>query len=124
MPSVPLTLRRLNREHNLFLRKLNIVFGDAFDDPKTYVAEAPTDAYAWPPPVIPLSPRSSQACVLRGCGEQRAGGTPPRRPVHLGTPHHLPGRDRLTSHRHVLRVHSQRVAGGVAPKTVPRPMMP
>jgi aminoglycoside 3-N-acetyltransferase I len=45
MPSASLTLRRLNREDILLLRKLNIVFGNAFDDPKTYVGEPPTDAY-------------------------------------------------------------------------------
>ncbi len=34
MLSASLTLRRLDREDILLLRKLNIVFGDAFDDPK------------------------------------------------------------------------------------------
>ena len=41
MPSAPLTLHGLDREDILLPRKLNIVFGDAFDGPKTYVGEHP-----------------------------------------------------------------------------------
>jgi hypothetical protein len=41
MPSAPLTLHGLDREDILLRCKLNIVFGNAFDDPKTYVGEHP-----------------------------------------------------------------------------------
>jgi len=41
MLSAPLTLHGLDREDILLRHKLNIVFGDAFDGPKTYVGEHP-----------------------------------------------------------------------------------
>lgn len=38
-------LRRLGPTDVLLLRKLNILFGDAFGEPATYTAEPPGDAY-------------------------------------------------------------------------------
>ena len=45
MSSLSITLRRLGSGDVTLLRKLNALFGDAFDDPETYAAEPPSDAY-------------------------------------------------------------------------------
>ena len=45
MSSPPVTLRRLGPADVLLLRKLNVLFGDAFADRETYTAEPPGDAY-------------------------------------------------------------------------------
>ena len=45
MPSPPFELRRLIGSDVLLLRRLNAVFGRAFDDPDTYGAEPPSDGY-------------------------------------------------------------------------------
>ena len=45
MSSPSITLRRLRPADVPLLRKLNVVFGDAFADPGTYGAEPPSDAY-------------------------------------------------------------------------------
>ena len=45
MSSPPVTVRRLGPPDVPLLRKLNVVFGDAFADPGTYGAESPSDAY-------------------------------------------------------------------------------
>jgi aminoglycoside 3-N-acetyltransferase I len=45
MAPMPFTLRRLMPADVGLLRKLNALFGDAFADPETYGAEAPSEAY-------------------------------------------------------------------------------
>src|SRR4051812_21488894 len=45
MHPLPITVRRLGAADVPLLRKLNAVFGDAFNDPDTYGAEPPSDAY-------------------------------------------------------------------------------
>jgi aminoglycoside 3-N-acetyltransferase I len=45
MSLTPLTLRRLDAADVPLLRKLNVLFGNAFGDPETYTAEPPGDAY-------------------------------------------------------------------------------
>jgi aminoglycoside 3-N-acetyltransferase I len=45
MSSSSITLRRLGPTDVPLLRKLNAVFGDAFDDRETYGGEPPNDAY-------------------------------------------------------------------------------
>lgn len=45
MGASPLTLRRLAPGDVPLLRKLNVLFGDAFAEPETYAAEPPDDAY-------------------------------------------------------------------------------
>jgi aminoglycoside 3-N-acetyltransferase I len=45
MSSSPFTLRRLTRSDLPLLRKLNAMFGAAFDDAETYTAEPPSDPY-------------------------------------------------------------------------------
>ena len=40
-----MAIRRLQPVDVLLLRRLNALFGDAFDDPKTYGAEPPGDEY-------------------------------------------------------------------------------
>ena len=45
MSPSPVTLRRLKATDVLLLRKLNALFGAAFEDPDTYGAKPPDDAY-------------------------------------------------------------------------------
>ena len=44
--SSPVTVRRLGPADAPLLRKLNALFGEAFDDPDTYRGEPPDDTYA------------------------------------------------------------------------------
>jgi aminoglycoside 3-N-acetyltransferase I len=46
MMSSPATIRRLGPADVPLLRKLNALFGEAFDDPDTYGGEPPDDTYA------------------------------------------------------------------------------
>jgi aminoglycoside 3-N-acetyltransferase I len=45
MSSPPVTIRRLGPADVGLLRKLNVVFGEAFAEPETYAAAPPSDAY-------------------------------------------------------------------------------
>ncbi len=45
MPSAAIIVRRLGRADIHVLRKLNLLFGEAFDDPDTYCEQPPCDAY-------------------------------------------------------------------------------
>jgi aminoglycoside 3-N-acetyltransferase I len=45
MPFSPVTFRRLGAADVPLVRKLNVLFGNAFGDPETYTAEPPGDAY-------------------------------------------------------------------------------
>jgi aminoglycoside 3-N-acetyltransferase I len=45
MSPIPFVLRRLTPADVGLVRKLNVLFGEAFTDPETYGAEPPTDAY-------------------------------------------------------------------------------
>jgi len=45
MPSPPVTIRRLGPADVGLLRKLNVLFGEAFAEPETYGASPPRDAY-------------------------------------------------------------------------------
>lgn len=45
MPLTPFKLQRLTPDDTLQLRRLNALFGDAFEDPETYGGQPPDDAY-------------------------------------------------------------------------------
>jgi aminoglycoside 3-N-acetyltransferase I len=45
MPSPSVAIRRLGAGEVALVRQLNVLFGNSFDDPETYTAEPPGDAY-------------------------------------------------------------------------------
>jgi aminoglycoside 3-N-acetyltransferase I len=45
IPPAAIIVRRLDRADIHVLRKLNVLFGEAFDDPDTYSGQPPCDAY-------------------------------------------------------------------------------
>jgi aminoglycoside 3-N-acetyltransferase I len=69
MSSPPVTIRRLGPADVGLLRKLNVLFGEAFADPETYGAAPPRDAY-----VESLLAKDHVAVVAALAGDEVLGG--------------------------------------------------
>jgi aminoglycoside 3-N-acetyltransferase I len=69
MPGAPVTVRRLAAGDVPLLRRLNSLFGEAFDDPATYGDEPPGDAY-----LEDLLSKEQVVALVAHAGEELLGG--------------------------------------------------